>query len=303
MALPVTSTAHQIAAKALTWLHTRQEQHALPTHPCFEHDRSKIKRLGETAFAASLVLREAVAGSHGLRLARDLLDYAWHQLGAGTVLHAHLLSHPLADDVVQIYAPFARSGYRHPPLDQLLAHTTSLRSVRAADIPPDQRLGYANAAEVCGFSPGGTDAEATAGTTWLSAEPEPWLIDYQAAYAMTHTVFHHTDWGGLPSRLPAGIAQYLTRWLPVWAEVWGEIGSWDLVAELAMTGSCLPTPLCSEPLWQRLAQLQHQDGLLPRNAQPVSDDPEERFLQGHHPTVVAVAAGTLTVSRTLSVPR
>ncbi|MFE2499547.1 DUF6895 family protein [Streptomyces scopuliridis] len=303
MAMPVTEAAHRIASQALTWLHTHREHGALPPDTTAElaDPDSVYKPLGETALAASLVLREGVAGSAELRLARELLDFSWKQLGGGAMLHERLLRYPMMTDPLETYAHFARCDYRHEALDRLLAHTTSLRSARAAEMLPNRRLAVANAARIGGFDQGGlaTDWAALSRATWLGACPEPWLIDWMTAYYMTHTVFHLTDWGRLPSGLPGDVAQYVTRWLPAWIDIWAEIGEWDLVAELLIVGNCLPEPRRDPAQWERLAGIQHEDGLMPRDSHPVGDDPAERFAAHHHTTVVAAVAGTLAVSRAL----
>ncbi|MEV7427440.1 MULTISPECIES: DUF6895 family protein [unclassified Streptomyces] len=310
MAISVTRHAHRITTRALGWLHTHREQGALPpgsTAELAEPD-TVYKPLGETGLAASLVLREAVAGSTELRLARELLDFGWKQLGGGSMLHERLLRYPMMSDPLETYAHYARCGYRHECLDQLLRHTTSLRSARAAEVLPNRRLAVANAARISGFDRGeggaGDRAEdadwaGLTAATWLGALPEPWLIDWLTAYSMTHTVFHITDWGRLPARLPDDISRYLTQWLPAWIDIWAEIGEWDLVAELLIVDNCLPEPLGDPAVWELLAGIQHEDGLMPRDGHPVTGDDRERFGAHHHTTVVAAVAGTLAVSRNL----
>ncbi|MFI5756263.1 DUF6895 family protein [Streptomyces sp. NPDC051569] len=303
MAMSVTPAAHRIAGRALAWLYDHRERGALPAGTTVElaDPDSVYKPLGETALAASLVLREAVAGSTELRLARELLDFSWKQLGGGAMLHERLLRYPMMSDPLETYGHFTRCGYRHEALDRLLTHTTSLRSVRATEMLPNRRLAVANAARLGGFDGGAraVDRDALIRACWLGAVPEPWLVDWMTGYNMTHTVFHATDWGRIPSALPADISAYLADWLPVWTDIWAEIGQWDLMGELMIVGCSLPDPLCDPADWERLAALQHDDGLMPRDAEPVSTDPAERFAAHHHTTVVAAVAGTLAVSRTL----
>ncbi|MFC4009920.1 DUF6895 family protein [Nonomuraea purpurea] len=45
------------------------------------------------------------------------------------------------------------------------------------------------------------DMEKVTERTWLGRSPEPWLLDRFHAYALTHTVFHLTNWGLEPARL------------------------------------------------------------------------------------------------------
>ncbi|WP_282792010.1 hypothetical protein [Streptomyces sp. CC224B] len=304
-------TAHDIGSRALTWLHTHRAHGALSPSVRAElgRDADAYKTVGELTLAASLVLRGGVAGTTELALARDLLEHCWHQLGDGSLLYERLLRHPLTTDAIETYAHFARSGYRFPELERLIAHTVALRSTHAVEHVPNRRLAVANAARVIGLDagPGAYDWDGLTRATWLGATPEPWHIDWLTGYSVTHTAFHLTDWGRLPGGLPADIATYLTHWLPVWTDIWAEAGHWDLMAELMIVGACLPEPWTEAADWQRLAAVQHEDGLVPRDAQPVDDedddDPARRFDAHYHPTVVAAVAATTALTRALDAPR
>ena len=74
----------------------------------------------------------------------------------------------------------------------------------------------------------------------------------------------------------------------------------DLVAELMIVGSCLPEPVCDPADWAAVAAVQHPDGLVPRDGDPVSEDPARRFADHQHTAVVAAVAGSIAVSRTLA---
>ncbi|MFF3645653.1 DUF6895 family protein [Streptomyces sp. NPDC002564] len=303
MTTSVTRTAHEVSSRALGWLHAQRELGALPADSTAElgEPDSVYKPLGESALAASLVLRESAAGSTDLRLAHELIGFCWRQLGDGDMLYERLLRYSMMTDPLETYAPFARGGLRHEPLENLLAHTSALRSVRAVEILPNRRLAVANAARVVGLDPEGRsyDWATLTRATWLGATPEPWLIDWMTAYCLTHTVFHLTDWGARPEGLPADLTAYVTAWLPAWIDIWAEIEQWDLVAELMIVGCCLVEPYCTAADWERLARAQHPDGLVPRDGDPVPDDPGRRFADHQHTAVVAAIAGTLAVSRTL----
>lgn len=304
MTSSVTRTAHDVSARALAWLHTHRERGALPAETTAElgDPDSVYKPLGESALAASLVLRESVAGSTGLRLARELMTFAWGQFRDGDMLYERQLRYSLMTDPLETYVPFARFGMRHEAFDGLLAHTTALRSVQNAEMQPNRRLAVANAARVVGLDERSYDWPALTRATWLGATPEPWLIDWMTGYSVTHTVFHLTDWGARPSGLPRDIAAYVATWLPVWIDIWAEVEQWDLVAELMIVGCCLEDPYCEAADWERLARVQLPDGLVPRDGEPVPDDPDQRFAEHQHTAVVAVVAGTLAVSRTLGGP-
>ncbi|WP_399934651.1 DUF6895 family protein [Streptomyces kanamyceticus] len=303
MTASVTQNAHQVSTKAVSWLHTHRELGALPADTTADlgDPDSVYKPLGETALAASLVLRESAAGSTTLGMARELMEFCWRQFGNGDMLYERLLRHSMTTDPMETYAPFARSGLRHEPLERLLAHTSALRSFRGVEILPNRRLAVANVARVVGLDQGshGYDWENLTRATWLGGTPEPWLIDWMAGYCATHAVFHLTDWGGNPAGLPDDLTEYVAMWLPVWIDIWAEIEQWDLVIELMIVGCCLKEPYCDPADWERLARVQHADGLVPRDGGPVAEDPERRFAEHQHTAVVAAVAGTLAVSRTL----
>jgi hypothetical protein len=300
--------AHDVAARGLEWLHTHRARGAFDETPSADLDgraQETYKALGETALAASLVRRSGAAGTRELALADALLDFCWEQLGHGGLLYERQLRHPLLTDPLETYALFARAGRHHPALHELLTHRATLRGPLAAEVLPNRRLAVANATRVAGLDDSGTTAHALpvlTRATWLGSRPEPWLIDWMTGYAVTHTVFHLTDWGRLPGGLPEDLAAYLALWLPVWTDIWAEIAQWDLVGELMIVGCCLPEPYADPADFARLASIRHGDGMVPRDGQPVATDPGARFADNQHTTVVAVIAGVLALTRALDEP-
>ncbi|MBW4716427.1 DUF6895 family protein [Saccharothrix obliqua] len=298
MTAQVVRTAHELSSRALDWLFAHHELGAFPSDPTADlPDADKVyKPLGEVALAASMVLREGVAGRTRLAVARELLEFAWRQMYEGNLLYERQLRHSLITDPLETYAHFSRSGYRHEALDELLTHNAAVNTT--TEMVPNRRMAVANARRVVGVGPD-ADWSALLRATWLGGTPPPWAIDWMTAYHATHTVFHHTDWGARPELLPADVAEYLATWLPVWIEVWAEVRQWDLVGELLIVGLCLPEPHCDPREWERLATEQHADGLVPRDGDPVPEDRARRFDDNQHTAVVAVIAGTLAVSRLL----
>ncbi|MFJ9041588.1 DUF6895 family protein [Streptomyces sp. NPDC102406] len=307
MSHPPAGLAHTVSSRALHWLHANRHHGALSDLPDADlsADRGAYKALGETALAASLVLRGGAAGTTELSLARELLAYCWEQAGEGSLLYERLLRYPLKTDPLETYAHFNRGGLRHEELDELLAHTATLTSTHASEHVPNRRLGVANALRVSGLDhgAGAPDWPTLTRATWLGHTPDPWHIDWLTAYAVTHTVYHLTDWGRLPTGVPDDLTDYLRRWLPVWTDIWSEAGHWDLMAELMIVDMCLPGSHVDPADWQRLAEVQHEDGMVPRDDQPVDDDPAQRFDDHQHPTIVAVIAGNLALTRALENPQ
>ncbi|WP_246111629.1 DUF6895 family protein [Streptomyces hawaiiensis] len=259
------------------------------------------KALAETALTAGLILRDGAASSREATLARELLDFCWTELKEGALLYEQLLRHPLATDAFECYGHFARAGYSHRGLERLTSHLAAAGTAQAVEHVPNRRLAVANALRITGHDrgAGAPDWETLTRATWLGSTPPPWHIDWMTGYAVTHTVFHLTDWGRLPHALPGDVTAYITRWLPVWTDVWTETCQWDLVGELLFIGSCLPEPYAEPDDWRRLAEIQHEDGLVPRDDQPVDDAPATRFQDHHHPTVVAAIAATIALTRAL----
>ncbi|SPE57509.1 hypothetical protein SNS2_3180 [Streptomyces netropsis] len=294
----VVVAARSLADRALSWLHANR---AHGTFPGGSLETAAgldgfYKPLGETTLAASLILRDGILGPGQLAAAQDLADFAWEQFRRGDVLYERQLRHMLMTDPLETYVSFVRCGFRHVGLDRLLTHSLQLRSVHGVELLPNRRLAVANAARVTGLDRS-FDWAALARATWLGAVPEPWAIDWMTAYSMTHTVFHLTDWGARPGGLAPEYTSYLRAWLPVWIDIWREVEQWDLVGELLIVGACLDEPYCDPSDWDAIAALQHPDGFIPRDGDPVDDDPVQRFKDHQHTVIVTAIAGSIALAR------
>jgi uncharacterized protein DUF6895 len=296
-------TARQIAAGALGWLDAARDRFVLPADifPDRLNPNKEMKRLGEMLLAASIALREGSLGSRETQIASALVDFVWAQLRDGELLYELQREQPIETYPLETYASFVRIGYRHPQLDQLVAHLNRLRAGRVLEVVPNRALAVFNAERQLGPPPRVDPAVLTA-RTWLGGMPEPWAIDFLTLYGVTHTVFHLTDWGARPDDLPVRLQRYLHAWLPAWLEVYLEAGDWDLVGELLIVGLCLTEPAHSPHAWEALAHVQQSDGLLPASAERVPTDAGKAFRDHYHPTVVAAVAGILAVSRHINAP-
>ncbi|MEU9079405.1 DUF6895 family protein [Kitasatospora sp. NPDC004745] len=299
----VLSVAQQVGSRAMTWLHAahRDGLGRIPDNTVVDlaTPNDAYKPLGEIALVASVVLRDGVAGPAGTRAARELLDYAWEEVREGDLLYERQLRHVTMSDPLELYGHFARAGYRHPALEELLESISRLRAAHATEIQANRRLAVANARRLVGLSHQ-PDWDALAARTWLGATPEPWAVEWEIAYQITHTVFHLTDWGAHPDGLPEPMRDHVRDWLPVWLDVWLEIGQWDLALELLIVDACIGEPATGRQGWDALAAVQHDDGLVPREAnEAVSSDRDESFREHQHTAVVAVLAGDVTLARAL----
>ncbi|MGW4380604.1 DUF6895 family protein [Kitasatospora sp. NPDC004531] len=297
----VLDDCRRLASGCLEWLRTTHQQgHGVLPSEDFDISEpdNAYKPIGESALAASLVLREPVAGPADREHARSLLDFGWQQLRQGDLLYERQFRNMLMSDPLEMYGHFHRAGYRHPALEELLRGLDGLRSTHALESMANRRLAVVNARYVIGLG-SRPDWDALAAATWLGERPEPWALDWITGYNVTHTVFHLTDWGAVPDRLPAPMRDYLADWLPVWVDIWQETGQWDLLGELLIVDACLPESVCDPQSWQRLAAAQREDGMLPRDLGPVEEDPAKAFKTNEHTAVVGTLVGTLTLSRAL----
>lgn len=292
------ATAYQIVVRALGWLEAAREHFALALDcSCDRLDPVKdFKPVGELALAASIVIREGVTGTREAQLAPALAAFAWAQLREGALLYELARTQPVDTCALEIYACFAEAGYRHRRLDELLTHLGRLRAARVLEMIPSRALAVIHAERRLGLTPR-QDPAVLIERTWLGGTPEPWAVDFSTLYAMTHTVFALTDFGARPDDLPASVQTYLHAWLPAWIEVYLEAGQWDLLAELVTVDLCLTKPASYPPVWDALARAQQPDGLLPMGPQRVPTTLAKAFRGHHHPTLVAVIAGTLAISR------
>jgi hypothetical protein len=283
--------AGRLLDRCLAWLRAHLHR-CVPVAGDRETDAPTHKRLGELAVLARIVLRTDTGHEDTALL---LLDHVWRQYRHGDALHERQLRHPTATDPLEVYAPLRATGRRHMPLERLLAHLHGRVAVRAVELVPNRRLSVLAAARATGL-PGTDDTLAVVNATWLGRRPEPWLLDWEHAYAMTHTVFHVTDWGSRPGALPGHLQDYLGLWLPVWHDVWQESGDWDLVGELLATDRCLSVPGLPLEAWRRLASQQRPDGLVPRDTGGAPKDTDQ-FDRHFHSTAVAALAAALALSR------
>jgi hypothetical protein len=299
-----TALMHEVGVKALDWLYDNREgfrPHRGPRTSAYEA-KERLKPIGELAIIGKVIVREGVSGSRQAERTRRLLDFAWRDLlDGGQVLARMQTEEPLSAVPMEIYAPFSELGHRCPALESTLAITTALRSW-PVDAHTVRGLGIRRTQTRAGVTPPeDADLAHALDATWLSRTPEPWTVGKHTGYDITHTVYHLTDWGERPHRLPPHIADYLAVWLPVWTDDWADIGNWDLLGELLVVDACLPAPELNENVWRRFADAQLSDGLVPDHAgAELGDDRWETFDLHYHPTLVAAFAAVLATSRALA---
>lgn len=292
---------HRIGVAALDWLSAQREHFRVRVQDDAPGDevKQRFKPVAELAIIGRVLLREGVAGSHQTEQVTRLLDFAWQDvLDGGELLSWMQRDEPLSPIPMEVYAAFRELGRHHTGIENHLRLIDRTVSWRALEAVPNRRLGLTRFAARAGL-PAYADVVDATRRTWLGQTPEPWTVDYNLAYAVTHTVFHLTDWGAHPAGLPAELADYLTLWLPAWIEEWAAYGHWDLLGELLVVDACLPRPTLDATTWQRYADAQDTAGAMPAHGAMPAGNAEDVFDIVHHPTLVAAFAATLATSHVL----
>ncbi|MFI6348650.1 DUF6895 family protein [Streptomyces sp. NPDC050560] len=293
---------HAVGDRALTWLDANREQFRL-TPGDRENNQAlllRLKPVAELTINTHVLFREGVAGSRQRARAGALLDFTWREiLDGGNILAGLQHDEPHSPVPLELYATFHELGYRHPGLERAIAAARSTACWSALEILPNRRLGILNAERRVGLTPS-EDMEAALRRTWLGRTPEPWLFQYHIAYDVTHTVFHITNWGQVPDRIPPDIADYLARYLPAWLDDWADLEHWDLLGELLVVDGCIPRPGLDPAIWERYAAAQSASGAMPVHHAMPEGDPVEVFDIVHHSTLVAAFASAMATSRAMA---
>ncbi|ANZ20254.1 DUF6895 family protein [Streptomyces noursei] len=293
---------HQVGDRALSWLDAHRDLFRLTPEDRATGSATieRLKPVGELAINMHVLFREGVAGSRQRTRAGALLDFAWRELlDGGNVLAALQREEPHSPVPMELYAPFHELGHRHPGLEAALDVARRTTGWSALEMMPNRRLGLLNTERRLGLPPT-ADFDRAVARTWLGQLPEPWTVQLHIAYDITHTVFHLTNWGAAPDRIPPDIADYLTRYLPAWLDDWADLEHWDLLGELLVVDACLPRPTLDARLWERYAAAQDASGAMPIHRAMPEGDPEVVFDLLHHPTLVAAFASAMATSRALS---
>ncbi|MFF0300232.1 DUF6895 family protein [Streptomyces sp. NPDC004562] len=289
----------EVGAAALAWLSAHRDEFALGEGALAADGQvdATWKPLGELAQTCASVCAGTAAGDPLHEAAAGLLRFAWRQTGQGELfLHLQRLE-PFATYPLEIYSVFASAGLRHAGYETAAAVTARTRGWRLTEQDPTRRLGVLKAERRAGVHRA-DDAELVLRHTWLGGRPEPWTFERSAGYALTHVVFHLTDWGRAPDALPADLSDYLAHWLPAWLDSCLDAGMWDLSCELLVVAASLPDPPDPGVLrdaWPRIAGAQCASGALAQ--QEYGDGREPGFLHCYHSTLMAAFAAAQCLTR------
>ncbi len=294
--------AEGVSCAALDWVAANRSGFTLPDDVLARHTdvNQTLKPLGELAQLCASISRHTAPREPRHRIARELMDFAWRQTGRGGLLLELLRREPFAVYPLEIYAAFAGEGMRHRGVEALAATMTRTRGWRLMEQDPNRRLGVLNCEARIGLPRHETQPTALR-RTWLGGLPEPWTFERTAGYALTHTVFHLTDWGNAPHRVPHDLGGYLRTWLPSWTDCLLEDEQWDLACELLAVAASLPEPPDPEETrdaWTVVAGGQHPSGALPEAGPKGGERAVGRsFADCYHSTLVAAFAAALAAAR------
>lgn len=292
----------EVGAAAFAWLSAHTADFALDEDAFTEDAHVDVtwKPLGELAQTCQSVRTHLPPSDPLHGCASDLLRFAWQQTGRGELFLRLQRSEPFATYPLEVYSVFAAAGLRHPGYEAAAATTARTRGWRLTEQEPTRRLGVLKAERRSGIERPDESAQVLR-RTWLGGLPEPWTFERSSGYALTHVVFHLTDWGRVPTGVPADLAAYLGHWLPSWLDTCLDATMWDLSCELLVVAGSLPGPAQPAGLrsaWTRIAGAQHDSGALPQEG-PGADaaGPEPDFLRCYHSTLMAAFAAAQTVKR------
>jgi hypothetical protein len=298
-----------VALRALSWLHGHLDDFRLPEDPAAPAvDRNTtLKPIGELAQLSLAIMRGSSPGDRRYQLAEQLMDFAWRETSRGDLFLVLAHGEPHATYPMEIYASFAEAGLRHPGFEEYSRFITTTRAWRGTELDPTRVLAVLNAQHRLGIPLHQDPAEA-AMRTWLGGLAEPWAFEVRAGYALTHYVFHVTNWGGSPEALPVWTRDYLTLWLPAWLDSCVESEHWDLTGELLAVASTLPPAGAGSPhdletearAWRVLAEEQESSGALRETGHRGGQDAEPGFLFRYHSTLVLAFASVLAAARARS---
>lgn len=307
MTSPVTTEVRRLADSALGWLSDHRDGFRLGDD-ALEPDadvNGSWKPVGELAQMCLCVRRATRPGTTAHDTAADLLRHAWRETRDGALFLDVQRLEPWASYPFEVYAAFASAGLRNPAYERFTATLVRTRAWRTTEQLPNRLLSVLNSECRTGLTP----HEATSAAlrrTWLGGLPEPWAFERTAGYTLTHVVYHLTDWGHDPHRVPEDIAAYLHAWLPAWLDSCVEAGLWDLSCELLAVAASLPDPPAPEltdDAWRALALAQDTSGALPETDRgPHGKEVPRVFANCYHSTLVAAFAATLTAARRAEAP-
>jgi hypothetical protein len=278
---------------ALKWLEVNRRNFSLTLAHDDAHRIQLVKPLGELVLAIELLYRRAPWRVRAHRM----LCWAWEDLNRGDFLLEVLAARPDLMMVATILASFRAVGLHNRKLTRLILYLLSTRYARALQLPNwrmlDLRFAMARLKGRAGFP------RHLIARMWSRRHPEPWLIDQDSAYALTHEIFYVTDFGRAPYLYPSATREYVALCLPAWLEIFHRKSDLDLFSELLMVCGCLRIDPPQDAFARVLAPLR-KHGFLPSPTGGGSlllrhgmTPHRKAFLVNYHTTLVGFMAALL----------
>lgn len=289
-----TGNLQSIRSFLIRWIAGNLPQFDLSRAEDEEHALELLKPIGELVLTCDILSR--FPGTE--RIANTWLHWSWSQFRQGQLIHDVLLSRPDLVIISSIYASFHVNGFQHQGTVEWLKYLSRTRFVDAIQYPNWRRLDYEHAMERLGFL--GMEAESIE-RMWSAKLPEPWLIESDAAYALTHEVFYVTDFGAKSQRLPSLARDFISAWLPAWINIFRRRDDWDLVSELLIVHASIGgSPDVVVPVFDGMAEVVEAKTYLPsplgggsKLFRPSDDEPRRLFLSNYHTTLVGLIAASI----------
>lgn len=218
--------------KLLTWIVSNRDQFS-HLHGKYPEERLKLlKPIGELALCCDIMIRMRVLVNE----AKSLIEWAWNELDHGEFLLKALISRPSLLMIFSLYATFYRNGFFNERLHNLVSYYSKSSFTKSMQYPYWRRLDL----ELALFSIGVVDSfNPKEELTWSFHQPEPWMIDNDSAYALTHEVFYLTDFGLNGTHLSKYTKSYISDWIPTWLKIFLMDSNLDIYSELLMVSACI----------------------------------------------------------------
>lgn len=277
----------------LQWIENNLKQFSHLNGKTSEEYLMLLKPIGELALCCDIMIRQEFKVTQ----ARRILNWAWGELDYGNFLRTVLLARPSMVMISSLYATFHKNGLYNDFLCSLIKHHALSCFSQSIQYPYwrrlDLELAFYELGVVSEFRP-------KFDQTWSFHTPEPWMIDNDAAYALTHEVFYITNFGSYPKLFEQKTLNYIRRWLPVWRRIFLKDDNFDIYAELLMTSLCIGGDKFIHDDFQPLLSEIHEYGYLrgPENSgrnllEGVTLPARREFIRNYHTTLVGLMACTL----------
>lgn len=282
--------------KLINWVVANRDNFSHKLGKTTDEQLILLKPIGELALCCDLMIR----GNLHSVAARELLEWAWLELDSGDFLKLALISRPGLMMISSLYATFYRNNIKNESLGRLIKNFSESEFSKSIQYPYWRRLDLNRALcdlevfESLNYSPD---------LTWSYHRPEPWIIENDSAYALTHEVFYITNFGASPDSPTPATTSYIRTWLPAWKRIFLGDNNLDIFTELLMVSLCIGKPYNELVSFKIIAESISPSGFLPGPENGgksllsgIRDEGRSIFLQNYHTTLVGIMAFSLLES-------